>query len=345
MYHLKNNLAILAVIFIVFGTLWIFKSQISVMIFHPPYTQCSDAHMFQKIPLYEMKYPIGQSEVRQPQVLVQGRTDVLTVSPWLAPIIWEGTFDPKVIDSMYQPLNITVATTVFAVGNYIQLLPQFLESAEKHYMLGYRVHYYVFTDQMDKVPQVALASGRSLTVLPVPRFNRWQEISLRRMEFIRKAIKDHIHPQTHFIFCTDVDMVFENRFGAEAFGELVAAIHPWYYDAGRNQFPYERRIASQAYVPPGEGDFYYGGALYGGHVDVVYRLTSTCEEQLNIDKQNSIEAAWQEESHLNRYFIQNKPTKLLSPEYLWDKVKNLPSQLRVLRFATVIKNNKKLRPN
>ncbi|XP_062380791.1 globoside alpha-1,3-N-acetylgalactosaminyltransferase 1-like isoform X4 [Sardina pilchardus] len=280
--------------------LWIFKSEISEMIFHPENAHCSEAHMFQKITLDELIYPIGQSEVPQPQTLVQ---------------------------------------------RYIQLLKQFLESAEKHYMLGYGVHYYVFTDQMDKVPQVALASGRSLTVLPVPSFSRWQEISLRRMEFIRKAIEDHIRHEAHFIFCTDVDMVFESRFGAEAFGELVATIHNGWYLTGRNELPYERRTASQAYVPKGQGDFYYGGALYGGHVDVVHRLTSTCEEQLSIDKQKSIEAAWQEESHLNRYFILHKPTKLLSPEYLWDKAKGPEKWLRVVRFATVLKNYKTLRPN
>ncbi|XP_062380789.1 globoside alpha-1,3-N-acetylgalactosaminyltransferase 1-like isoform X2 [Sardina pilchardus] len=347
LHHLKHYQAILTVTIIVFGSLylWIFKSEISEMIFHPENAHCSEAHMFQKITLDELIYPIGQSEVPQPQTLVQRRTDVLTVSPWLAPIVWQETFDPKVIDSIYQPLNITVATTVFAVGKYIQLLKQFLESAEKHYMLGYGVHYYVFTDQMDKVPQVALASGRSLTVLPVPSFSRWQEISLRRMEFIRKAIEDHIRHEAHFIFCTDVDMVFESRFGAEAFGELVATIHNGWYLTGRNELPYERRTASQAYVPKGQGDFYYGGALYGGHVDVVHRLTSTCEEQLSIDKQKSIEAAWQEESHLNRYFILHKPTKLLSPEYLWDKAKGPEKWLRVVRFATVLKNYKTLRPN
>lgn len=165
------------------------------------------------------------------------------------------------------------------------------------------------------------------------------------MEFIRKAIEEHIHHQAHYIFCTDVDMVFENRFGTEAFSELVAAIHPWFFDYKRNQFPYERRKTSQAYVPPEQGDFYYGGALYGGHVDMVYRLTRACEDQLNIDKQNNIEAVWQEESHLNRYFIQNKPTKLLSPEYIWDKAKIPTSQLKVVRFTTIIKNNAMLRPN
>lgn len=44
------------------------------------------------------------------------RTDVVTVAPWLAPVVWEGTFNPVLLDSIYKPKNITVAATVFAVG-------------------------------------------------------------------------------------------------------------------------------------------------------------------------------------------------------------------------------------
>uniref|UniRef100_W5LVU4 Uncharacterized protein n=1 Tax=Lepisosteus oculatus TaxID=7918 RepID=W5LVU4_LEPOC len=53
---------------------------------------------------------------KQTRVLEPRRRDVLTVTPWLAPIVWEGTFDPLIIDSIYKPLNVTIATTVFAVG-------------------------------------------------------------------------------------------------------------------------------------------------------------------------------------------------------------------------------------
>lgn len=44
------------------------------------------------------------------------RTDVLTVTPWLAPIVWEGTFDPLLLDNIYRSESISVALTVFAVG-------------------------------------------------------------------------------------------------------------------------------------------------------------------------------------------------------------------------------------
>ncbi|XP_069054954.1 globoside alpha-1,3-N-acetylgalactosaminyltransferase 1-like isoform X2 [Lepisosteus oculatus] len=281
----------------------------------------------------------------QTKVLDPQRRDVLTVTPWLAPIVWEGTFDPLIIDGTYKPLNLTIATTVFAVGKYIRFLKAFLESAEEHYLVGFRVHYYVFTDQPGEVPGVSLGPGRNLTAIRVPKFDRWQEISLRRMEIIRKTIEEQIRREAHFIYCLDVDMLFHDRVGAEVLGELVAALHPWFYYFNRDQFPYERRPASAAYVPQGQGDFYYQAAVFGGVLENVHRLAKTCEDNLVVDKRNDIEAAWQEESHLNKYLIRHKPTKLLSPEYIWDDKKRHMKEVKVIRFSTVRKNLAEVRDN
>ncbi|XP_025242165.1 alpha-1,3-galactosyltransferase 2 [Theropithecus gelada] len=50
------------------------------------------------------------------------RPEVLTCTPWGAPIIWDGTFDPDVAKQEATQQNLTIGLTVFAVGRYpIQL--------------------------------------------------------------------------------------------------------------------------------------------------------------------------------------------------------------------------------
>lgn len=281
---------------------------------------------------------------KQPSIL-DGRTDVVSVTPWLAPIVWEGTFDPVLIDNIYKPMNLTIATTVFAVGKYVRFLQDFLETAEKHFMVGFNVHYYVFTDRPHDVPSVNLAQGRHLSVIQVPGSNRWQEISARRMEIIQTTIERQIRREADYIFCLDVDSKFHARWGSESLGRLVAVIHPGYYEETRDSFPYERRPASTAYIRMDEGDFYYGGAMLGGFVEDVYTLTKVCRKRFEEDAGNSIEAAWQEESHLNRYLLDNKPSKVLSPEYLWQDLKAQTKEVKVIRFSGVIKNYAEVRPN
>ncbi|KAK1803150.1 hypothetical protein P4O66_021202, partial [Electrophorus voltai] len=276
--------------------------------------------------------------------LANSRKDVVTVTPWLAPIVWEGTFDMNILDAIYKPQNITVANTVFAVGKYVQFLKDYLESAEQYFMLGYRVHYYIFTDQPEAVPMVTLGADRRITTLKIPGSDRWQEITLRRMEMIENLIETQLVSEADYVFCLDVDTKFYGHWGAESLSRLVAAVHFGFYSASREHFTYERRPESQAYIPYGEGDYYYGGAMIGGLVREVYKVTKTCHLWLDMDKANSIEAVWQEESHLNKYFLYNKPTKLLSPEYLWHGP-YAGNEVKMIRFTQVWKDASKVRPN
>ncbi|KAK4811597.1 hypothetical protein QYF61_016904 [Mycteria americana] len=85
--------------------------------------------------------------------------DVLIVTPWLAPIIWEGTFKSEILDSACRPLHLTIWVTAFAIGKYTRFGGCFLESAEKHFMKGYRVNYYIFSDNPEKIPNVQLQPG------------------------------------------------------------------------------------------------------------------------------------------------------------------------------------------
>uniref|UniRef100_A0A8C1T9U9 Globoside alpha-1,3-N-acetylgalactosaminyltransferase 1-like n=1 Tax=Cyprinus carpio TaxID=7962 RepID=A0A8C1T9U9_CYPCA len=281
----------------------------------------------------------------QPSALVGSRTDVASVTSWSAPIIWEGTFDSTLIDSIYKQQNLTIATTVFALGKYVGFVKDFLESAEQHYFVGFRVHYYLFTDQPELVPEVKMGENHSLTVRKVQSLNRWQDISMGRMEKLEKLIENELASNANYIFCLDIDTKFYGHWGVESLGRLVGVIHPWLFDTSRDRFTYERRPKSQAYIPAGEGDYYYAGAAFGGSLENVHNLTKTCREQMSIDVANSIEAVWQEESHLNKYFLLNKPSKLLSTEYMWRDINESAAQIKIVRFTNVPKIYAEVRPN
>uniref|UniRef100_UPI0037E7FD5D globoside alpha-1,3-N-acetylgalactosaminyltransferase 1-like n=1 Tax=Semicossyphus pulcher TaxID=241346 RepID=UPI0037E7FD5D len=301
-------------------------------------------HVFHLVAPDQNMWDYRHLQYKQPSI-VEGRTDVVTVTPWLAPVVWEGTFNPVLLDSIYQQQNISVAATVFAVGKYIMFLKNFLETAEQHFFVGFRVHIYVFTDQPNEVPQVKMADGRKVMVRSVPSSNRWQEISARRMELIQTLIEEELLKTTDYIFCLDVDSKFHGRWGAESLGGLVAVIHPGYYWDSRSKFPYERRPQSRAYVAPEEGDFYYCGGAFGGSLQEVHLLAKTCRLNFENDAVEGIEAAWQEESHLNRYMWINKPSKVLSPEYLWQDFKSRNREIHIIRFSGVVKNYADIRPN
>ncbi|XP_045702606.1 histo-blood group ABO system transferase [Phyllostomus hastatus] len=284
----------------------------------------------------------------QPDVLTPSRKDVPVMTPWLAPIMWEGTFNIDILNEQFHLQNTTIGLTVFAIKSYLVFLKLFLETAEMYFMVGHRVNYYIFTDRPDYVPHFHLQKGRQIIILKVRGYARWQDISMHRMEMISNFSKQRFHQEVDYLVCADVDLKFSDHVGVEILSPLFGTLHLNFFFLSQENFPYERRRHSQAHIPEGEGDFYYTGALFGGSVMEVYRLTKTCHQAMMVDQANHIEAVWHDESHLNKYLLHHKPFKVLSPEYMWSEwlyynMKNymgdLPSSIKRIR-VNVLKKHK-----
>lgn len=203
-------------------------------------------------------------------------------------------------------------------GRYLEkYLARFLESAEQHFMVGQRVVYYVFTERPAAVPRVALGPGRQLHVELVERQPRWQDVSMARMRTLHEALGGRLGREAQFVLCMDVDQHFTGAFGPEVLAESVAQLHAWHYRWPRRLLPFERDVRSAAALAPGEGDFYYHAAVFGGSVATLRGLTAHCARGLRLDRERGFEARWHDESHLNKFFWLHKPAKVLSPEFCW----------------------------
>ncbi|XP_072287756.1 histo-blood group ABO system transferase-like isoform X5 [Pyxicephalus adspersus] len=238
-----------------------------------------------------------------PNIMRPLRIDVLTMTPWFAPIVWNGTYNSDILNAQFHQKDVHVGLTVFAIRN----------------------------------------DGRKLIVLEVPSYTRWQDVSMRRMEMIRDQSRQRFIREVDYLVCVDVDMRFSDEVGVEILSGIFGTLHPGFYSASREQFTYERRPQSTAYIPTDEGDFYYAGGFFGGTVEEVYRLTNFCHNAMMVDKEKQIEAIWHDESYLNKYFLYEKPTKILSPEYLWDNNFQTPGFLKRKRFVAVPKNHNAIR--
>uniref|UniRef100_G3U9U2 N-acetyllactosaminide alpha-1,3-galactosyltransferase-like n=1 Tax=Loxodonta africana TaxID=9785 RepID=G3U9U2_LOXAF len=263
---------------------------------------------------------------------------------WSAPVVWHGTYNERVLKNYYANHKITVGLTVFAVGRYIDFyLSRFMLSADKFFMVDQKVIMYVMVDDFSRMPWIHLGPLRTLKVFEIKREKRWQDISMMRMKTISEHIADHIQYEVDFLFCMDVDQIFQSKYGLETLGESVAQLHAYWYQANTTMMPYERSQLSEAYIPVGKGDFYYHAAVFGGTPIRVLNIASECLKGIMKDKKNNIEAVWHDESHLNKYFFLHKPTKILSPEYCWDYRQTMTSDIKVVKLSWDVKDYQFLR--
>lgn len=195
-----------------------------------------------------------------------------------------------------------------ATNNYIQFVNQLLESIDENFLNGHEISSLVFTNHdVDPESDRIKISKINHEPWPIPTLKRYHY-------FIQEA--DYI---STFDYCyyLDVDMRIEGKVGEEIFGDLVATQHPGFWFKDPNYFTYERRQQSTAYIPFGEGKMYYAGGFNGGNPESFLSMSQTIVDNVNKDFENNIIAEWHDESHLNRYLLDNPPTVELNPSYCY----------------------------
>ncbi|MEJ1286927.1 hypothetical protein NN561_017941 [Cricetulus griseus] len=255
-----------------------------------------------------------QSELTEPN-----SENIAMQTPWLAPIVWDGTFQIEILNQQFRLQNVSIGLVVFATGKYIAFLKGFLKTAEMYFMEGHRVKYYIFTDQPGSVPLLKPSKGRQMVILETQASAHPWNTYIYRMEVISYFSQQRFAKEVDYLVCAHVNIVFCNSVGVEILSSLFGTLHPLFFGLPRKSLAYERQPQSQAYISENEGDFYYSGAFFGGKVLEVHRLTKFCYLALRMDQAYDIQVVRPEESYLNKYLLYNKPTKILSPEYMWDK--------------------------
>ncbi|XP_010996705.1 N-acetyllactosaminide alpha-1,3-galactosyltransferase-like 1 [Camelus dromedarius] len=260
------------------------------------------------------------------------RPDVITTTGWLAPVIWQGTYDRQVLEKYYKRLNITIGLAVDASGKFsYQDLQQFIQSANKHFMIGYSVIFYILVDSFSRVPPIVLGPLRTFKVFLIFRDSMWEDLNFIYMKNLHDYIIAHIQHEVNFLFIMTANQIFKDDFGVETLGKSVAQLSAWWYFKNVKNFPYERRSKSAAFIPFEEGDFYYHSAIFGGTVQEVLELITEYQKGAIQDTKNGLSSTY--EHHLNKYFFIKKPTKLLSPEYNWDPSFRTPPQIKCVKIA------------
>lgn len=222
-----------------------------------------------------------------------------------------------------------IAYIFIATGKYELFINGLTQSGKKNFFPEHETEFYIFTDSTLK------KSDDSVKIIHQEKMG-WPYDTLKRFHLIN-SIKDKL---THdYIFFGNANMFFNEKIGIEILPNddengLIGSIHPNFYQTTHNRnFPYERNNYSKAYVPYGqEGKHYYQGCFFGGRREPFLKMSEVLEKNIQTDLDNNFIAVWHDESHMNRYFIDNIP-KALDSGYVYPPSYNLPFSKKILQLG------------
>jgi len=209
---------------------------------------------------------------------------------------------PRMRQSIPLPSGRHVGLLIMATGTYHRYVNELLDSADRYFCKDHTVSYFVFTDG-------AVTPRPNLTIIHQDQLG-WPYDTMMRFAVYYKNKEQF--KGCDYLFACDADMLFVDHVGSEMFGKRVGTIQPNYlFDAK----PYERNPLSTACINRSEGQHYFAGGFYGAAHDEFIALTKAITDNIAIDLARGYIAINNDESHLNRYFVDHAPEIILSPSY------------------------------
>lgn len=212
-----------------------------------------------------------------------------------------------------------VGLLVICTNKYIRFLQPLIEGADKYFLPNQEVTYFVFTDR-----PIEIESSRQIVRIETEH-KPWPWMTLGRYKIFQNS-KDLLQEMDYLYYC-DADMKFVSEVGDEILENRVATQHPGYY--GRRGTP-EVNPQSLACVYPDEHMEYFAGGFNGGTSEEYLKMARILSTNIDIDYSRDLIAIWHDESHLNRYFIDYPPTKILNPSYCYPESWDIPFEKKLL---------------
>ena len=208
----------------------------------------------------------------------------------------------KVIDTRKSK----VAICFIGTGKYLNFLPNYYENIDKYFLPDCEKTLLVFTDgELSDTPDDMITYHQ--------KHLEWPYITLKRFEIINKA-RQEIMKNDWFVFIDAdalvVDTITERDF-FDSDKSFFGVHHPCHFlnMPGHQEYPgaFESNKRSRASITENDDrSVYWQGCLWGGKVPDVLELIDTIQKRTDDDLRDGIIAVWHDESHLNKFFIENR---------------------------------------
>lgn len=203
-----------------------------------------------------------------------------------------------------------ICILTIATNKYLQFVEKLYTDISEKFLPGAEINCLLFTDHEIE------EAGDNVRVHYIDH-EPWPMPTLKRYNYFMKE-KDFIL-EHDYCFYFDADMRIDNPVGEEVLADgVVATMHPYQSLMDPSSQSFDRNPKSLAYVPFDQKTVsYYAGGFNGGKTESFMEMAEVIANNVNKDLEKGVVALWHDESHMNRYLIDNPPALQLTPTYCY----------------------------
>jgi hypothetical protein len=221
-----------------------------------------------------------------------------------------------------------IAILYICTGKYDVFWNEFYTSSEKYFCNLEHKHYFVFTDSQQ------IVDADNISIVFQDNLG-WPFNTLYRYRLFLR-VKEQLLQYDRVVFFNansifDKSIIFPEFFGVDS--NLIGCIHPGFFDKSIEEYTYEKREASSAFVR--KSWKYFAGGVNGGCSHQFIAVCESISQNIENDLQKGIVAIWHDESHWNAYLNNNyleikDRLHILTPAYLYPENWDLPFEKKIV---------------
>jgi histo-blood group ABO system transferase len=203
-----------------------------------------------------------------------------------------------------------ISINLIATNKYVYFLDAVIKSIDNFFFKNSNILIIVHTNM--NINQLGGYSERVDILKNEIEHEPWPFTTLKRFSYFIKA-KEAI-AESDYSFYIDVDSLFIGEIFEDflpPFG-IIGTIHPCLYQG--NGTP-ERNPRSKAFISFNENNRYFCGGFFGGDSKSFLNMAESINLNIEEDLRNGIIAVWHDESHINRFLLDNPPSLILEPPF------------------------------
>jgi len=200
-----------------------------------------------------------------------------------------------------------VGLVFIGTSKYADFFPRWKKSIDDNFLNDCEKTIYAFTDRQEEY-------FKGSNIFPIKVTNCvWPQATLFRYKWINAVMSTNKTDHLDYMFYIDSDLFAQTNITLDEIiceGKPLTGVHhpgnfmnpKWEtFESNENSTACVKRPVSQY----GDSPVYHQGCFWGGEQKAVKEMVATLEERIDDDYSRGIMACWYDESHMNKYFLEN----------------------------------------